>query len=171
MSNGPRAHISQFPPEAFAADDLASVAGRHHRLEPVARLYCYRTERHRRLLSLRNMLLHHATGHASSTVVLALIVTATSMRIGWRDAKISARLMLWIEAVLVTLIMTVIALVLLRHGLHLDGTPLRLRGMTGRGLSPGLVLALFSSAGFENATALGSEARKPLKTIPRAAKA
>jgi len=43
--------------------------------------------------------------------------------------------------------------------------------MTGSGLRLGLVLALFSSVGFESATALGSEARNPLKTIPRAAKA
>jgi len=43
--------------------------------------------------------------------------------------------------------------------------------MTGSGLRLGLVLALFSSVGFESATALGSEARNPLKTIPFAAKA
>src|SRR5882762_728523 len=45
-----------------------------------------------------NLLLHDATGHAASTVVLALIVTGISMGIAWRDIKISARLMLWIEA-------------------------------------------------------------------------
>jgi amino acid transporter len=76
--------------------------------------------------------------------------------------------MLWIEAVSVTLIVTVVVLVLVRHGLHLDGTQLRLRGMTGSGLRLGLVLALFSFVGFESATTLGSEARNPLRTIPRA---
>lgn len=115
-----------------------------------------------------NLLLHDATGHAASTVALALIVTAISTGIAWRDVKISARLMLWIEAASVTLIVTVVVLVLLRHGLHLDGTQLRLRGMTGSGLRLGLVLALFSFVGFESATTLGSEARNPLKTIPRA---
>jgi amino acid transporter len=40
--------------------------------------------------------------------------------------------------------------------------------MTGSGLRLGLVLALFSFVGFESATTLGSEARNPLKTIPRA---
>jgi amino acid transporter len=50
----------------------------------------------------------------------------------------------------------------------LDWTQLRLRGMTGSGLRLGLVLALFSFVGFESATTLGSEARNPLKTIPRA---
>ena len=115
-----------------------------------------------------NLLLHDATGHAASTVVLALIVTVISMGIAWRDVRISARLMLWIEAVSVTLIMTVVLLVLVRHGLHLDWTQLRLRGMSGSGLRLGLVLALFSFVGFESATTLGAEARNPLKTIPRA---
>jgi len=115
-----------------------------------------------------NLLLHDATGHVASAVFLALLVTVISIGIAWRDVKISARLMLWIEAVSVTLIMTVVLLVLVRHGLHLDWTQLRLRGMSGSGLRLGLVLALFSFVGFESATTLGAEARNPLKTIPRA---
>jgi amino acid transporter len=115
-----------------------------------------------------NLLLHDATGRVASAVFLALLVTAISIGIAWRDVKISARLMLWIEAVSVTLILTVIVLVLVRHGLHLDWTQLRLRGMSGSGLRLGLVLALFSFVGFESATTLGAEARNPLRTIPRA---
>jgi amino acid transporter len=115
-----------------------------------------------------NLLLHDATGHVTSAVFLALLVTGISIGIAWRDVKISARLMLWIEAVSVTLIMTVVVLVLVRHGLHLDWSQMRLRGMTGSGLRLGLVLALFSFVGFESATTLGAEARNPLRTIPRA---
>jgi amino acid transporter len=90
------------------------------------------------------------------------------MWIAWRDVKISARLMLWIEAVSVLFIVIVLALVLVRHGSHWDVSQFRLRGVTGSGLRLGLVLALFSFVGFESATTLGSEARNPLKTIPRA---
>ena len=115
-----------------------------------------------------NLLLHDATGHVASTVVLALIVTAISIGIAWRDVKISARLMLWIEATSVSLILIVVVLVLLRHGFHVDWTQLQLRRMTGGGLRLGLVLALFSFVGFESATTLGAEARNPLRTIPRA---
>jgi amino acid transporter len=114
-----------------------------------------------------NLLLQDAHGHVS-TVALALIVTLISMAIAWRDVKISARLMLWIEAASVSLILTVVVLVLFRHGFHLDWTQLRLRGISGSGLRLGLVLALFSFVGFESATTLGSEARNPLQTIPRA---
>src|ERR1700689_4096751 len=115
-----------------------------------------------------NLLLHDASGHVTSAAALAIIVTGISVAIAWRDVKISARLMLWIEAVSVTLILILVALVLLRHGAHLDLMQLHLTGMTGSGLRLGLVLALFSFVGFESATTLGSEARNPLKTIPRA---
>ncbi|HTX15061.1 MAG TPA: APC family permease [Candidatus Baltobacteraceae bacterium] len=115
-----------------------------------------------------NLLLRDASGHGTSTVFLALLVTGVSMWIAWRDVKISARLMLWIEIVSVSLILLVVALVLGRHGWHIDRQQLRLHGMTGSGLRLGLVLALFSFCGFESATTLGSEARDPLKTIPRA---
>ncbi len=115
-----------------------------------------------------NVLLRETTGHASSTVLLATIVTVASMWIAWRDVKISARLMLWIEAISVTLIIVVVSLVLAHHGLHGDAAQLHLRGVTGSGLRLGLVLALFSFVGFESATTMGAEARDPLKTIPRA---
>jgi amino acid transporter len=115
-----------------------------------------------------NLLMHDATGHGTSTVVLSLLVTGISMWIAWRDVKISARLMLWIEVVSVSLILFVVALVLVKHGWHIDREQLGLHGMTGSGLRLGLVLALFSFCGFESATTLGAEARDPLKTIPRA---
>jgi amino acid transporter len=82
--------------------------------------------------------------------------------------QISARLMLWIEAASVTVIVIVVVLLLVRQGWRLDAAQAHLRGMTGSGLRLGLVLALFSFVGFESATTLGSEARNPLKTIPRA---
>ena len=69
---------------------------------------------------------------------------------------------------MISVIVIVVALLLFRHGWHLDGDQLRLHGMTGSGLRLGLVLALFSFVGFESATTLGAEARNPLKSIPRA---
>ncbi len=65
-----------------------------------------------------NLLILDARNHTISAVILAILVTAISIWIAWRDVK--------------------------------------------------LVLAMFSFVGFESATTLGSEARDPLKTIPRA---
>jgi amino acid transporter len=115
-----------------------------------------------------NVLLQDASGRAISTVALTLIVTGISVWIAARDVKISARLMLWFEAASLLVILTVIALVLGRHGAHADMAQFQLRGMSGSGLRLGLVLALFSFVGFESATTLGAEARNPLRTIPRA---
>src|ERR1700726_3322770 len=115
-----------------------------------------------------NLLLRDATGHVTSTAFLAVFVTGLSIWIAWRDVKISARLMLWIEAVSVSFILVVITLVLVRQGRHLDWQQFHLRGMSGSGLRLGFVLGLFSFVGFESATTLGSETRNPLRTIPRA---
>ena len=112
--------------------------------------------------------LHKSGSHPAAAALLAILVTGISVWIACRDVKISARLMLWVEITSVLTILTVVSLVLLRHGFHLDVEQLHLRGMTGSGLRLGLVLALFSFVGFESATTLGAEARNPLKTIPRA---
>jgi len=114
------------------------------------------------------LLSHDALGSPLSAALLAIGVAVVSICIAWRDVKISARLMLWIEAASILVILTVIVLVLVRRGFHLDWDQLHLKGMTGSGLRLGLVLALFSFVGFESATTLGAEARNPLKTIPRA---
>ena len=115
-----------------------------------------------------NLLILDAGNHVVSAVILAVIVTGISVWIAWRDVKVSARLMLWIEAVSVSLILIVIVLVLIRFRHRVDWQQVHLSGMTGSGLRLGLVLAMFSFVGFESATTLGTEARDPLKTIPRA---
>ena len=114
------------------------------------------------------LVLLRSSGTHTSAVLLTIFVTAISMWVAWRDVKISARLMLWIEAASLLTILIVVVLVLAHRGPHLDTSQVKLQGMSGSGLRLGLVLALFSFVGFESATTLGSEARNPLKTIPRA---
>jgi amino acid transporter len=114
------------------------------------------------------VMLRDATNHFAFNVLLAALVAIVPMWFAWRDVKISARLMLSFEAASVALIVIVIALVLVRHGLHPDLAQLHLRGVNGSGFRLGLVLAVFSFTGFESATTMGAEARDPLRTIPRA---
>jgi amino acid transporter len=96
------------------------------------------------------------------------VVCAAAAVIAYRDVKLSAEVMLWIEAVSVSLIAIVLAALLIRFGLHLDSDQLHLKGVSFSGLGPALVLSIFSFVGFESATTLGGEAREPLHTIPRA---
>ena len=110
-------------------------------------------------------------GRLGPHVPAALLACATAGIATWvayRDVKISARLMLWIETISVVLIACVIALTLIRHGLHLDRTQFDLHHMSFGRLRLGGMLAIFSFVGFESATTLGAEARNPLRTIPRA---
>ena len=115
-------------------------------------------------------LLPHSVPHVPSVVLVAIAVGA-SAAIAYRDIKVSAQLMLYLEGISVCLIAIVIALTLYRYGLHLDHMQFHfalLRGQSGRGVGLGVMLAIFSFVGFESATTLGAEARNPLRTIPRA---
>ena len=88
--------------------------------------------------------------------------------IAYRDVKLSAEVMLWIEAISVGLIAIVLACLVFRFGFRLDLDQFRLKGASLSALGPALVLSIFSFVGFESATTLGAEAREPLHTIPRA---
>ncbi|MFT4113929.1 APC family permease [Silvibacterium sp.] len=115
-----------------------------------------------------NVLLHAALGLSAPPVLLMTVAVVLAGFMAWRDIKLSAEMMLWMEGASVTCIVLILAVVAYRHGLHLDWPQLHLAGATGSGFRLGLVLALFSFVGFESATALGEEAREPLRTIPRA---
>jgi len=103
-----------------------------------------------------------------SPVLLSLVAAGGAMWVAYRDIKVSAELMLWIEAVSVCLVAFVTGITLWKHGLHFDMSQVRLKGVSAQQVRMGVMLAIFSFVGFESATTLGSEAREPLKTIPRA---
>lgn len=102
----------------------------------------------------------------SSVLMLAVVIIVTGA-VAYRDVKLSAETMLWIEIVSVSLIAVVLILLPSHFGWHLDLDQLRLKDVKIGALGPALVLATFSFVGFESATTLGAEAREPLKTIPR----
>jgi len=96
------------------------------------------------------------------------VVCAVAAFVAYRDVKLSAELMLWIEVISVSLILIVLAFLVIRFGFQLDMDQFRLKGASIAALGPALVLSMFSFVGFESATTLGGEAREPLRTIPRA---
>lgn len=104
---------------------------------------------------------------APAIACLALVCLAAGL-VAYRDIKLSAELMLWIEICSVSLIAIVLLILPIRFGFHLDMDQFRLKGVTFSSLGPALVLSMFSFVGFEAATTLGGEAREPLRTIPRA---
>jgi amino acid transporter len=96
------------------------------------------------------------------------VVCAAAGFIAYRDVKLSAELMLWIEVVSVSLIAIVLLILPIRFGFHLDMAQFQLKGVNLSALGPALVLSIFSFVGFESATTLGGEVRDPLRAIPRA---
>jgi len=107
--------------------------------------------------------------HWTPPALLSLaIVCGVAAWVAYRDVKLSAELMLWIEVVSVGLILIVLAVLVFRYGFQFDVDQFKLKGVSSAALGPALVLSMFSFVGFEAATTLGGEAREPLKTIPHA---
>jgi amino acid transporter len=119
-------------------------------------------------INYANVLLFANTGHRASPTLLAVVAIAGATAIAYRDVKVSAQFMLWIEAISVSMILIVVGLILWKNGFHFDQDQWKLRNVSPSGVRLGVVLALFSFVGFESASSLGSEAREPLRTIPRA---
>ncbi len=105
---------------------------------------------------------------APPAIPMLAFVCGVAGWIAYRDVKLSAELMLWIEVVSVSLIVIVLLFLVVHFGLQLDLDQFRLKGAHLSSLGPALVLSIFSFVGFESATTLGAEARNPLRTIPRA---
>jgi amino acid transporter len=105
---------------------------------------------------------------APPAIPTLVVVCAVAGWIAYRDVKLSAELMLWIEVISVSLILIVLLVLVFHFGLQFDLDQFRLKGVTLSSLGPALVLSIFSFVGFESATTLGAEARNPLRTIPRA---
>jgi amino acid transporter len=91
-----------------------------------------------------------------------------SAALAYRDVQLSTRLMLWIEAISILLIAFLFIYPGQGSALHLDWSQFQLSGIRVQQVRSGLVLAIFSFVGFESASALGIEAKNPLRTIPRA---
>ncbi len=120
--------------------------------------------------SYANVILRERFDSAAPPLVLTAIVSLVACVLAYRDVKVSARLMLWLEGASVTVISLVAVLIIVQHGWHLDMPQITLQGVTPQKLRLGLVLAIFSLVGFESATSLGSEAKDPLTSIPQAVK-
>ncbi len=87
--------------------------------------------------------------------------------IAWRDITMSTRAMLLLEFGSTGMIIA-LALLFFARAPHLDAAQVHLVGSSAHGLRLAMVLAMFSFVGFESATALGEEARDPLRSIPKA---
>ncbi len=107
--------------------------------------------------------------HSTVTPFLFFTISgAVCLTIAWKDIRVSSLLTLALEALSVSCILSLAAVVLFKHGLSVDSAPLELKGVSLKGMDFAIVICIFSLVGFESATALGSEAKRPLRNVPRA---
>jgi amino acid transporter len=114
-----------------------------------------------------NAILGYA-GIKAAPLILTVITGLSAWYIAYKDIKLSAKLMLMMEAVSLGLIIVLGGIVFFKSGYKVDMAQLTLKGVSFDSLRIGLVLAFFSFVGFESATVLGDEAKNPLKNIPKA---
>ena len=100
-------------------------------------------------------------------VAVCLLVAFGAWYLAYRDVELSTRFMLILEGVSVGIVLLLAAAFYIRTGRAIDPHQFSTAGLTPSGLVQGLVLAFFSFVGFESATALGHEAKDPLRSIPR----
>lgn len=103
-----------------------------------------------------------------SPMFLYAICAGIAWYCAYKDIQLSTILMLVIEGLSVGLILVLAVVILFKQNFTVDMSQLSLQNVKPEGLQLGLVLAVFSYVGFESATALGDEAKKPLQFIPRA---
>jgi len=101
-------------------------------------------------------------------IVFFLISGAACLTIAWKDIRISSLLTLALEAISVAIILSLAAVVLFKHGFSVDTGQLQLKGVHLEGMDFAIVICIFSLVGFESATTLGGEAKRPLRNVPRA---
>jgi amino acid transporter len=107
--------------------------------------------------------------HGSVTPFVFFAISALACgTVAWKDIRLSSMLTLVFEGLSVACILALAAVVLFRHGLSVDTDQLQLKGVSLKGMDFAIVICIFSLVGFESATALGGEAKRPLHNVPRA---
>jgi amino acid transporter len=114
-----------------------------------------------------SLLLEHFGLHFSHISLLAL-GAGIAWYAAYRDIQLSAMAMLWLEGISIALILVLGGIIWAHHGFALDVAQLSLKEVSPGQVAMGLVLVMFAFSGFESATVLGDEAKKPLQTIPKA---
>ena len=100
--------------------------------------------------------------------IFFVISALTCWYIAYKDIRISSLVTLTLEGISVFLILSLAAVVLFSRGIHIETSQVELKGVSVHGMSLAVVTTIFSLVGFESATTLGSEAKNPLRNVPRA---
>jgi amino acid transporter len=107
-------------------------------------------------------------GFTASPLLFFVICGLAAWYCAWKNVQLSAVLMLVLEGASMLLIVALCFIVLQQHHFAIDTKQLSLSDTPLSSMGLGVVVAIFSLVGFECATAFGTEAKNPLKSVPRA---
>ncbi len=116
---------------------------------------------------IADLLLKQWTGFSLGVVEWFVIGAGLTGYIASRNVRMSAKTMLFLEAVALLSVVTLGVLIWSYKGFALDPAQLKLEGASMSGVLLGVVLVVFGFSGFESSTSLGDEAKDPLRSIPR----
>jgi amino acid transporter len=116
---------------------------------------------------IANALLKQWLGFELPVIVLFAVGAALALYIAFRDIQLSANSMLVLEGFSILLVLGLGIAAWAVTGFEVDTSQFTLEGATPAQAIGGVVLVVFGFSGFESSTALGEEAKDPLKTIPR----
>ena len=106
------------------------------------------------------------TGGPGLTIIAVLLIGALVGALALRGVRLSARVVLLIESISITVMVVVFTLLLISGPAAGEPAPMPAVGLGG--IAAGVLPALAAFIGFEVATALGAEARRPFRSVPRA---
>ncbi|MBW0106249.1 APC family permease [Pseudonocardia sp. KRD291] len=102
------------------------------------------------------------------TVAAALLIGIVVAGLALRGVRVAARVVLLVETVAITVLVVVFALLLAGGSLPGTGETTAAPVPGPAGIAAGVLPAVAAFIGFEIATSLGAEARRPFRTVPRA---
>ena len=103
-----------------------------------------------------------------SGILLCVLCAVSAWFVVQKNVVVSAKLMLIIESISISLMIVLAVIIFIKTDFTVFTQVLSTKGIGFDSIRLGLVLAFFSFIGFESASALGQEAKKPLKNIPKA---
>jgi amino acid transporter len=106
-------------------------------------------------------------GWAVSSLLLSAVAVLVAFGLAARDVQLSAKAMLTFEGAAIVAVLALGIAVWKHTGFQIDTQQFTLVGTTPGGVLTGMVLVVFAFSGFESSTALGEEAKDPLRAIPR----
>lgn len=116
-------------------------------------------------------LLEQLTGHGLGRFGGAAVVLVGGTAVAWlalRGVRLSARVVLLVESVSIGLMLIVFGLLFVGGPLTSTSTAAAQPGPGPAGILSGVLPALAAFIGFEIATSLGTEVRRPFRSVPRA---